>query len=93
MPGNLTRCAQFPGESCRAKSDATDARLVALDVASLPTPRLLLRPEEAAGVLGLSRTKVFELIGSGELRSIKIAHLRRVSASALAEYVERLDRP
>ncbi len=53
--------------------------------------RLLLRPEEAAKVLGLGRTKVYKLIGSGELRSIKIGNSRRVSATALAEFVDRLD--
>ncbi len=55
--------------------------------------QLLLRPAEAAQALGLSRTKVFELMKSGELRSVKIGHLRRVSASALAEFVARLDAP
>lgn len=52
---------------------------------------LLLRPEEAATVLRVSRTRVFELIRSGELRSVKIGHLRRVSATALAEFVAGLD--
>ena len=52
---------------------------------------LLLRPEEAARVLRVSRTRVFELIRSGELRSVKIGHLRRVSATALAEFVAGLD--
>ena len=52
---------------------------------------LLLRPEEAAQVLRVSRTRVFELIRTGELRSLKIGHSRRVSATALAEFVARLD--
>jgi excisionase family DNA binding protein len=52
---------------------------------------LLLRPEEAAAVLRVGRTRVFELIRSGELRSVKIGHLRRVSATALAEFVARLE--
>jgi excisionase family DNA binding protein len=53
--------------------------------------RLLYRQEEAAKVLGLGRTTVFELIRSGELRSVKIGHLRRISATALAEYVAQLE--
>jgi excisionase family DNA binding protein len=52
---------------------------------------LLLRPEDAARVLGVSRSTVFDLIRSGRLRSVKIGHLRRVSATALAEFVARLD--
>jgi excisionase family DNA binding protein len=53
--------------------------------------RLLLRPEEAAQVLGLGRTKVYELIRSGALRSVKVGNSRRVSTAALAEYVNQLD--
>ena len=53
--------------------------------------RLLLRPVEAAERLGISRTKVYELMASGELRSVKIGAARRVSATALAEFVATLD--
>ncbi|MGH9116437.1 MAG: helix-turn-helix domain-containing protein [Acidimicrobiales bacterium] len=51
---------------------------------------LLLRPEEAAVLLGIGRTRVFDLIRSGELRSVKIGNSRRVSPTALAEFVEGL---
>jgi excisionase family DNA binding protein len=53
--------------------------------------QLLLRPVEAAQQLGLSRTKVYELMASGQLRSVKIGAARRVSATALADFVARLD--
>jgi excisionase family DNA binding protein len=53
--------------------------------------RLLFRVEEVAEVLGLGTTTVKGLIASGELRSIKIRRARRVSATALAEYVAQLD--
>jgi excisionase family DNA binding protein len=53
--------------------------------------RLLYRPEEAAAVLGLGRTKVYELIASGEIRSVKVGGCRRVSATALAAFVTDLD--
>jgi excisionase family DNA binding protein len=52
---------------------------------------LLLRPEEVATVLRVGRTRMYELMRSGDLRSVKIGHLRRVSATAVAEYVARLD--
>ncbi len=51
----------------------------------------MLRPVEAAQRLGIGRTKVYELIRSGELRSVKIGAARRVSAAALAEFVAALD--
>lgn len=52
---------------------------------------LLLRPEEAADYLGIGRTKVYELIRSGALRSVRIGTLRRVPASALTEFVTQLE--
>jgi len=54
---------------------------------------VLLRPEEAADALRVGRTTVFELIKSGDLRSIKIGHLRRIPVAALADYVAKLDGP
>jgi excisionase family DNA binding protein len=52
--------------------------------------KLLLTPEEAAEVLSLGRTKVYQLIGEGTLRSVRIGKCRRVPASALADLVEQL---
>jgi excisionase family DNA binding protein len=52
---------------------------------------LLLRPAEAAARLGIGRTKLYELMASGALRSVKIGGARRVSATALAEFVTALD--
>ena len=54
-------------------------------------PVLLVRPEDAASLLGLGRTKVYELMRSGALRSVKIGGLRRVPATALAEFVAQLE--
>jgi excisionase family DNA binding protein len=56
-----------------------------------PAGQLLLRPVEAAQRLGIGRTKVYELMASGQLRSVKIGAARRVSATALAEFVADLD--
>lgn len=55
------------------------------------TPTLLLTVEEAAESLRLSRTLVYELVSSGELRSVKIGRARRVSVRALQDYVNRLE--
>ena len=51
----------------------------------------LLRAEEVAEALGIGRTKVFELIRTGELLSVKLGSARRVSTSALAAYVAELE--
>jgi excisionase family DNA binding protein len=53
--------------------------------------RLLLRVEEVAEQLCIGRTKVFELIRSGELRSVKLGGARRVSATAVRAYIAKLE--
>lgn len=55
--------------------------------------RLLLKPEEAAEVLSIGRSKVYELMGSGELASVRIGTSRRVPTEALVEFVSRLRGP
>ena len=52
--------------------------------------KLLLTPEEAADVLGLSRSTVYDLIRLGELASVKIGKSRRVPVEACRTFVERL---
>jgi excisionase family DNA binding protein len=53
-------------------------------------PKLLLRPEEAAAVLSISRTALFGLLRSKEIFSVKIRGARRIPMAALEEYVQRL---
>jgi excisionase family DNA binding protein len=52
--------------------------------------RLLLTAQEAAQALGVSRTKVYDLMRSGRLRSVKIGGSRRIPVDALAELVDDL---
>ncbi len=52
--------------------------------------KLLLKPEEAAEVLGIGRSKLYQLLADGSLDSVKLGGLRRVSVDALQEFVERL---
>ena len=52
--------------------------------------RLLLSPEEAAQVLGVGRSRIYDLMRKRELVSVRIGKCRRVPVAALKEYVERL---
>lgn len=52
--------------------------------------RLLYRVREVAVVLGLSRTKTYELVRSGRLPSVKIDGARRVRGQDVVAYVEGL---
>ena len=54
--------------------------------------KLLLTPAEAATVLGIGRTKVYELIAASALESVRIGACRRVPIRALHVYVEQLRR-
>ncbi len=47
--------------------------------------------DEAAEALRLSRSLLYELIRSGQLRTVKAGRRRLVPVSALAEYVASLD--
>jgi excisionase family DNA binding protein len=53
-------------------------------------PRLLLTVPEAAGALAISRSKLYELLASGDVASIRIDGSRRIPLNALEEYVSRL---
>ena len=49
--------------------------------------RILYRPSEAAEAIGVSRSRVYELIASGEIPSIKVGSVRRVPVKELLEWV------
>lgn len=53
--------------------------------------KLLLRPEECAVLLGIGRTRVYELIRVDALRSVKVGKSRRVTPEALHDYVKSLE--
>ena len=50
--------------------------------------RLLMRPAEVVDLLGISRTKVYALIASGELPSMKVGESVRVPVAALQRWLE-----
>lgn len=58
--------------------------------AAHPAPRTLLAPAEAAELLGLGRTRIFALIRTGEVESVKIGRSRRIPRAALDDYIHRL---
>lgn len=47
----------------------------------------LYTPEEAASVLGKSRTFIYDEINAGRLRSVKVGRSRRIVASDLSDYI------
>jgi excisionase family DNA binding protein len=53
-------------------------------------PRLLLTVEEAAERVGICRSNMFKLIRQGDVESVKVGRLRRVTPAALEDFVKRL---
>lgn len=50
--------------------------------------KIAVRPAEAAEALGISRSKVYELIATGEIPSVRIGNSARVPVKALRDLVE-----
>jgi excisionase family DNA binding protein len=51
--------------------------------------RLLLRPVEAAEAIGIGRSKLYALLASGELPSVRIGGSVRVPVDALRAWIAK----
>jgi excisionase family DNA binding protein len=49
--------------------------------------RLMLRPNEAAEAIGVSRSKAYELIAAGQIPSVKVGGCVRVPVAALQAWI------
>lgn len=54
-----------------------------------PTERLVYTVAEAAQALRIGRSKLYELLASGEIESIHIGRSRKIPAPALSDYINR----
>ncbi|WP_250280144.1 helix-turn-helix domain-containing protein [Frankia sp. Cppng1_Ct_nod] len=52
--------------------------------------KLLLTATEAAAVLGVGRSTVYELMAAGQIESVRIGRARRIPRAVLVAYVDRL---
>jgi excisionase family DNA binding protein len=52
--------------------------------------KLLYRPKEAATILGIGRDKLYDLMRTGRLASVKDGGARFITADALRAYVAML---
>jgi excisionase family DNA binding protein len=66
--------------------------VISVNTVDTPSARLLYRVSEAAEVLSLSRSVVFDLMRMGRLRSVKEGRTRLIPLSAMREYVTLLER-
>ena len=52
--------------------------------------KLLMNPKEAAEMLSISRSKLYELLAAGKLTSVRIDGCRRIAVDVLRTYVDEL---
>jgi len=52
--------------------------------------KLLMNPKEAAEMLSISRSKLYELLADGKLTSVRIDGCRRIAVDVLRAYVDEL---
>lgn len=57
--------------------------------AAQPAAKILYRVEDAAELMSLSRTAIFDLIRTGDLDTIKVGRRRRIPLSSIEAYVTR----
>ena len=64
-----------------------------MDYKPLMTPKepMHLTLKDTAVALRLGRSKLYELMAAGKLRSVKVGGSRRIPATALAEFVAALE--
>ena len=55
-----------------------------------PLVKLLLTVEEAAQILSVGRTLLYDLVMRGKVGSVKIGNARRIPVIALQAYIESL---
>jgi excisionase family DNA binding protein len=54
--------------------------------------RLAYRPGEVAKLIGVSDRKMDELIQTGQIKSFKIDKCRRITATALEEFIKKQEK-
>ena len=62
-----------------------------MDRKSETLPRKFYRIPEAAEILGLGKSKTYELVQSGAIRTVRVGRAVRVPVSAIDEFAERLE--
>jgi excisionase family DNA binding protein len=62
------------------------------EISPEPPPQLLLTIPQLCTVLGLGRTKVYELIASEGLPTVKLGHGRRVQVKSLQRWLDERER-
>jgi excisionase family DNA binding protein len=88
VPAATVQLLAPPTRRGQSRADPRDV----IDLTVRTDDRLLLTVEEAADRLGIGRSLMYELIGQGQISSIRVGRLRRVPVESLTDYVAAMRR-
>jgi excisionase family DNA binding protein len=75
----------------RTRRRVRDVEQPIINITLQPDERRVFSVVEAAAVLGISRSKLYEFIAAGELRSIRIGRLRKIPVAVIDEFITSRD--
>jgi excisionase family DNA binding protein len=78
----------YRGEDYTASTD-TEQSSERRKITEMTDKTLLLRPSEAAELIGVGRTRIYALIGGGVIPSLRIGRSVRVPADGLKDWIAR----
>lgn len=78
------------GATERSADEPSHRKEVITTTITNPSERLVYTVSEAAHALRIGRSKLYELLATGEIESIHIGRSRKIPASALHDYLNRL---
>jgi len=58
-------------------------------IAPLPPDPICVRVNDAARMIGIGRTKLYELIAAGEVETVKLGKSTRITTASLHDLVRR----
>lgn len=64
-----------------------------MDSSTNQPPQLVIRAEEAARMLGIGRTKVYALIATGEIPTIRLGRSVRIPVEGLRAWIAAQTKP
>jgi excisionase family DNA binding protein len=71
----------------RTRRRVRDVEQPIINITLQPDGRRVFSVVEAAAVLGISRSKLYQFIAAGEIRSIRIGRLRKIPVAAIDEFI------
>jgi len=89
LRGDLGMTTYSPRGSSRPQPDPDSQALSKTTEPSPATQALLVSAREAAGLLGVHRATIYDLLSREELQSVKIGRRRLIPRDSLTDFIAR----